>query len=183
MQAMPKNVYVFIVDGPPIRGFTSATGGLGKSIFIWNSYCDCNRIGHCTYTFLSVIAGLVVVISSTFKCVMNLNRICNSGRNFRITLSDSIFSMSPTNMYFMWYLRQTKTNRFIKTKLRSTRRRWLGWFAYNKSQMESMYLSGASPRFLSTCSNISYNVVVISYPTRGRSWSNRSINGPNKWQT
>lgn len=152
------------------------------SIFIPLStdlFNSCNGI--VCYPFLSVVT-VFVAISSIFKCVINRSRIWRSGRNFRITLSDSVFSISPTNMYLMWYLCKKNNNKngySINCVWRDSE--WI--FAYNKSQIESMYSSGASPRFLSTCSNISYNVVVISYPTRGRSWSNRSINGPNKWHT
>lgn len=57
------------------------------------------------------------------------------------------------------------------------------FYTYNKSQIESIYLSGAGPWFLSICSNNSYKRFVKSYPRRGRSWSSRNMNGPNKWHT
>lgn len=35
---------------------------------------------------------------------MKRSLICKAGRSFRITFSTSFFIVSPTNMYFIWYL-------------------------------------------------------------------------------
>lgn len=116
-------------------------------------------------------------ISSTLKWLMNRSRIWSSGRNFRMIISVSFLSMSPTNIYLMWYLK-------IKENYHSTDSEFMQkFYTYNKSQIESIYLSGAGPWFLSICSNNSYKRFVKSYPRRGRSWSSRNMNGPNKWHT
>lgn len=172
--------YVFAVDDAPLRGFASAGVGLRKHNFFRYVFQKLRWNWFTLFCQLSPSSWLSPPYSNGWWIVAAFGGL------------DAIFvSHFPT--HFWAYRRRTciwcdtcadkkKTNAF--SEIATDEAMMICWiFAYNKSQIESMYLSGASPRFLSTCSNISYNVVVISYPTRGRSWSNRSINGPNKWHT
>lgn len=114
-----------------------------------------------------------VLISSTFKCTMNLNLNCRAGLSFLMIPSTSLFIESPTNMYFMWYL--CEENRVLL----SDKLNWKRHNTHNRSQIGSMWFRWCWA--LSICSSSSYKIIVMSMTVRGMSELRRCKNGPAKW--
>lgn len=98
-----------------------------------------------------------VAMSSIFKWVMNRSRSWRTGRRHLIFASTSVLTISPVNIYFIWY---------------------------NKSQNTSIYTSGVSRGVdLSTFSSSSYKAIVKRQTIAGFSPLNLCRKGATKWQT
>lgn len=88
---LKKKTNVFNISGIQIRLYESIQS---KVI----------HIDHTIYSYM-LFCPDDAEISSTLKWLINRSRIWSSGRSRRIIASVASLSMSPTNMYLMWYLK------------------------------------------------------------------------------